>query len=70
MNKRSIEILLNLEILCFLDKKKKKKYYNYLTNKNSKNQKGKNLMMYIKKYLLKKYKDLYLYGELIKDILN
>ena len=57
-------------LLCFLDKNKIQKYYNYLTNKNSKNKKGKNLMMYIKKYWLKKYKDLYLYGELIKDILN
>ena len=27
-------------------------------------------MIYIEKYWLKKYKDLYSYGELIKDIIN
>lgn len=70
MTKRSIEILCNLEILCFLDKNRIAKYYNSLKDEISNNENQKNLMIYIEKYWLKKYKDLYSYGELIKDIIN
>ena len=70
MTKRSIEILRNLEILCFLDKNRIAKYYNSLKDEISNNENEKNLMIYIEKYWLKKYKDLYSYGELIKDIIN
>jgi len=70
MNKRSIEILRNLEILSFLDKNRIAKYYNSLKDEISNNENEKNLMIYIEKYWLKKYKDLYSYGQLIKDIIN
>jgi len=70
MNKRSIEILRNLEILSFLDKNRIAKFYNSLKDEISNNENEKNLMIYIEKYWLKKYKDLYSYGELIKDIIN
>ena len=70
MTKRSIEILRNLEILSFLDKNRIAKYYNSLKDEISNNENEKNLMIYIEKYWLKKYKDLYSQGELIKDIIN
>ena len=70
MTKRSIEILRNLEILSFLDKNRIAKFYNSLKDEISNNENEKNLMIYIEKYWLKKYKDLYSYGELIKDIIN
>ena len=70
MTKRSIEILRNLEILCFLDKNRIAKYYNILKDEISNNENEKNLMIHTEKYWLKKYKDLYSYGQLIKDIIN
>ncbi len=63
ITKRSIEILRNLEILSFLDKNRIAKYYNSLKDEISNNENEKNLMIYIEKYWLKKYKDLYSYGE-------
>ena len=45
-------------LLCFLDKNKIQKYYNYLTNDISNTENEKYLMMHIEKYWLKKYKDL------------
>ena len=70
MTKRSIEILRNLEILSFLDKNRIAKYYNILKDEISNNENEKNLMIHTEKYWLKKYKDLYSYGQLIKDIIN
>ena len=68
MNKRGIEILHNLQILCFIDINKIKDHFKFLKEKISVNENEKNLMVYIENYWIKKQYDIFNYSSLIKDI--
>ena len=70
LNKRGYEIIKNLEILCFIDKKNITKYFDFLKNHINKSIEEKKIMEYFEKYWLKKYQNLYNYSESTNDIIK
>ena len=62
MTKRSIEILRNLEILCFINEENISKYFVFLKEKISEDENEKKLMNNMKAYWLKRYKNLFNYA--------
>ena len=68
LTKRDIEILRNLEILCFVDYNNIEKHFNYLKNEVFINEGETELMNYFEKTFIKRYKKLFNYSHLIKDI--
>ena len=70
LNKRSTEILRNLEILTFIDNKNIPSYFEFLKKVISQTEEEKTLMTYLEKYWYKKYKGLYEYGQIIKDTIK
>ena len=70
LNKRSTEILRNLEILTFIDNKNIPSYFEFLKKVISQTEEEKTLMTYLEKYWYKKYKGLYEYGQIVKDTIK
>ena len=70
LNKRGVEILRNLEMLCFVDINKINAYFDNLKNIINLNDNEKNFMNYFEKTWLKKYKKLFNYSRLLQDTIK
>ena len=70
MNKRSYELLRNLEILCFIKEEKLNDYINYFKEKIFIDNNESRLIKYFENNWYKKYKSLFNYSFLINNILK
>ena len=70
LNRRGVEILRNLELLCFVDINKINVYFEKLENIININDNEKKFMNYFENTWLKKYKKLFNYSRLLQDTIK
>ena len=70
MNKTEIEIIRNIELICFLNKDKLKDQQKIIIDKLNNNEKFKPLLKYLQKYLFKQDYSLYNYEQILNLVSN
>ena len=70
MNKHAYEILRNLEVLAFINKKNIENYFKFLKDQLIENDNDQLFFKYYENYWIKKNKNYFNYSDLISDILK